>query len=121
MAQKKAHDLQNMTLKKEAMIKALSESMGIVSSAAKKVGICRNIHYEWMKEDSKYKASVEELNNVVLDFAESALMKRIKEGSDACLLFLLKCKGKERGYVEKESAKAEEKNIIVIERVKCED
>jgi len=90
-----------MTLKKEAMIKALSESMGIVSSAAKKVGICRNIHYEWMKEDAKYKASVEELNNVVLDFAESALMKRIKEGSDTCLLFLLKCKGKERGYIEK--------------------
>ena len=41
---------QNPTLKK-AMIKALEKTMGVVSSAAIMVGICRSTHYEWLKQN----------------------------------------------------------------------
>jgi len=34
-------------IKKQAMIEALTDSLGVVTIACKKVGIARNTHYEW--------------------------------------------------------------------------
>ena len=90
---------QNSTLKK-GMLKALEQSLGIVTTAAKIAGIDRGSHYNWMKDDEEYKKSVEALADMVLDFAESQLHKQIKEGSGAATIFYLKTKGKKRGYIE---------------------
>jgi hypothetical protein len=90
----------NDILKKE-MLAALEKSLGIVSSAAKVVGIARSTHYDWMQQDEEYKKKVEELSNIALDFAESQLFQSIKNGSDTATIFLLKTKGKSRGYVER--------------------
>jgi transcriptional regulator of acetoin/glycerol metabolism len=46
---------QNVTLKK-AMIEALEQSLGIVTTACKKVGINRKTHYDWLKTDEDYAA-----------------------------------------------------------------
>jgi len=89
------------TLKKN-MLEALEKTLSIVSTACKMVGISRNTHYRWLKEDPQYEASVTELHNVVLDFAESHLHLQIKEGSVPATLFLLKTIGKKRGYVERQ-------------------
>ena len=48
---------QNVTLKK-AMIEALEQSLGIVTTACKKVGINRKTHYDWLKNDEDYAAAV---------------------------------------------------------------
>jgi hypothetical protein len=90
---------QNPTLKK-GMIDALEKSLGIVTTAAKIVGINRGTHYDWLKDDEEYKAKVEALSDLVLDFAESQLHKQIKDGSGAATIFYLKTKGKKRGYIE---------------------
>tara|TARA_R110001632_G_scaffold70241_2_gene163709 strand:+ start:4003 stop:4383 length:381 start_codon:yes stop_codon:yes gene_type:complete len=86
---------------KAAMIEALEKSLGIVTSACKNVGISRNTHYTWMKQDDVYKESVEDIENIALDFAESQLHKQIKEGNTSGTIFYLKTKGKRRGYVER--------------------
>ena len=86
-------NLQNPTLKK-AMIEALEKTLGIVTTAAKIAGIDRSTHYEWLKNDPEYKAAVESLDDVVLDFAESQLHKRIKDGDTTATIFYLKTKGK---------------------------
>ena len=91
-----------MKQRKKAMLDALEKSLGVVTTAAKNVGIERVTHYRWMEADSEYKAAVEELENVALDFAESHLHKQIKDGSTSATQFLLKTKGKPRGYVEKQ-------------------
>lgn len=90
------------TAQKKAMLQALEQTLGVVTTAAKKIGIDRTSHYYWMKNDEKYKEAVEELSNVSLDFAESQLHKQIKEGSAAATIFYLKTKGKQRGYVERQ-------------------
>ena len=90
---------QNPTLKK-AMLKALEQSLGIVTTAAKIAGIDRSTHYDWLKNDEEYKRDVEGLADMVLDFAESQLHKQIKDGSGAATIFYLKTKGKKRGYIE---------------------
>jgi hypothetical protein len=92
---------QNLTLKKTAMLEALEKSLGIVTSAAKVVGIRRETHYAWLNEDPEYKAAVESLNDIALDFAESQLHKQIQNGNVVATIFYLKTKGKGRGYIER--------------------
>ena len=89
-----------MTLKK-AMIAALEQSLGIVTTACKSVGIERNTHYNWIKEDEYYKAAVDSIQDITLDFAESQLHKQIKDGEVTSTIFYLKTKGKKRGYIER--------------------
>jgi len=112
--QRKAKKAPNtFNTKKEAMIIALENSLGVVSVACENVGINRTTHYNWLKEDSQYKDQVDSINEVSIDFAESQLYKRMKEGSDAAIIFFLKCRAKSRGYIERQEivmSKPEPKN-----------
>ena len=84
------------------MLEALEKTLGVVTTASKMVGIERTTHYKWMSNDKDYKAKVEDLQEVVLDFAESALHKMVENHNPAATLFLLKTKGKKRGYIERQ-------------------
>lgn len=94
------------------MIEALKQSLGVVTSACDAVGISRQTHYQWLKSDEEYAAAVDDIANVALDFAESALYKKIKEGDTASTIFYLKTKGKGRGYIEKQQIEAT--NVIEV-------
>lgn len=98
--------------KKEAMLEALDKSLGIVSTAAKMVGIDRSTHYAWMKSDEDYKKAVDSIQDGVLDFAESHLYKLVKEGNPAATIFLLKTRGKTRGYIERQEIEVQEKKPL---------
>ena len=80
---------QNVTLKKR-MIAALEKTFGVVSTAAPMAGIDRRTHYRWLKSDEDYKQKVEDLENVMLDFAETNLHQQIMEGNTTATIFLLK-------------------------------
>jgi len=84
------------------MLDALRQSLGIVTPACGMTGIDRTTHYKWMKEDEHYKNSVEDIENIAIDFAESKLHLNIKNGDVASILFYLKTKGKKRGYIEQQ-------------------
>ena len=87
---------------KIAMIQALEKTLGVVSSAARIVGIERKTHYNWLETDEAYKLAVKSIEDVAIDFAESQLHKQIKKGSTPATVFHLKTKGKRRGYIEKQ-------------------
>lgn len=91
-----------MDILKKAMIEALEKSLGVVTMAAKSVGIARSTHYNWLKEDEEYRKAVEDLDDIALDFAESRLHQRMKESDTTAIIFYLKTKGKKRGYVERQ-------------------
>ena len=91
----------------KAMLEALEHSLGIVTSACKKVGIGRTTHYEWLKTDEEYKKAVNSIEDVALDFAESQLHLQIQDGSTASTIFYLKTKGKKRGYIERTEVQQE--------------
>jgi hypothetical protein len=86
---------------KKAVLEALEQSLGVVTSACKKVGIGRTTFYGWLADDEEFSKQVEDIENVALDFAESQLHKQIKEGIPTSTIFYLKTKGKKRGYVER--------------------
>ena len=87
---------------KKAMIKALEKSLGIVATAAKAVGIERRTHYRWMNDDDEYRESVELIGDLSLDATESKLFENIEANDTASIIFHLKCRGKKRGYVERQ-------------------
>ena len=100
---------------KKALLEALEKTLGVVTTACKKVGIGRTTYYGWLKEDEEFKSKVEELQNVALDYAESRLHEQIGEGNTAATIFYLKTKGKSRGYVERSDV-----NIGSAERIKID-
>ncbi len=84
------------------MLLALQANLGIVTKSADDAQINRATHYLWLRDDPDYKAAVEEIENVAIDFAEGKLHGLIKNGDTIATIFFLKTKGKKRGYIEKQ-------------------
>jgi len=89
-------------IQKKAMIQAMEKSLGIVTTACRNVGISRDTHYRWMRDDEAYKNEIDSIEGMALDLAESKLHEEILGGNTAAIIFFLKTKGKRRGYVEKQ-------------------
>ena len=87
---------------KDRMILALTKSLGVVSTAANKANIARSAHYEWLTSDPEYKAKVEDIKNLAIDFVESKMFNQIKSGDTALIKYFLSTQGKNRGYVERQ-------------------
>lgn len=88
--------------KKNMMIHALERSLGVVSKAAKHAGISHWTHKKWLKEDPLYANMVEDMRELVLDFAESKLHEQVNKNNVIATIFLLKTLGKSRGYIERQ-------------------
>lgn len=87
---------------KKALLEMLQSSLGVVTAACQKANICRTTFYEWYKADIHFKAQVDDIKEEALDYAETALLKKIKEGNIAAIIFYLKTQGKARGYIERQ-------------------
>jgi hypothetical protein len=87
--------------KKEHFLEAFEQAAGNVSVACKKVLISRETYYRYLKEDPEFKQKCEEINESLLDMAETMLLKQIKNDNTTSIIFYLKTKGKSRGYVER--------------------
>lgn len=110
-----------MDITKEQAIKALEDKHGIITDACASIGLARSTFYKWRDTDPDFKAAIEEIQEVAIDYVESKLFEKIDgvwvEGrgedddgeprtykqppSDTAIIFYLKTKGKGRGYVEK--------------------
>lgn len=91
--------VEERTVKDKAkLLGALEQSMGVVTTACSAVSISRDTHYRWLKEDKKYKAAYDELDNVALDFSESKMFEQIEAGDTSMIKFHLSHRGKKRGY-----------------------
>tara|TARA_R100000781_G_C4080688_1_gene127605 strand:+ start:2276 stop:2665 length:390 start_codon:yes stop_codon:yes gene_type:complete len=110
------------TLKKETLLKSLEGAMGIVSTACATSGISRSSYYKWYKEDDEFRAKVDEIDNVKLDFVESQLFKNISDKKEKSIIFYLQHRGHKRGYIQKQNinltSNEDDINKIEIEIIK---
>lgn len=88
--------------KKKALIEALTQTLGVVTSACKIVGIDRTMFYTYYNEDQEFAKQVRDIQEVAIDFAESKLYEQIKDSNTTATIFYLKTKAKHRGYVERQ-------------------
>lgn len=86
---------------KNALLNAYDKSMGNISSACRTVNVSRETFYRFKREDPDFAERVTEIDESNLDFAETILLKNIREGKETSLIFFLKTKGRDRGYVER--------------------
>lgn len=86
---------------KKSLIESLEKSLGVVTTACKTSGCSRETFYKYYREDEEFKAKVDGVQEIALDFVESQLFKNIKDGKSAEMIFYLKTKGKSRGYIER--------------------
>tara|TARA_R100000773_G_C4218894_1_gene117441 strand:+ start:1751 stop:2095 length:345 start_codon:yes stop_codon:yes gene_type:complete len=108
-------------IKKETILKALENSLGVVTVACKQADIPRSTYYKWLKEDEEFAKAVKEIENIALDFAESQLHTQMKDGSTSATIFYLKTKGKKRGYVERSELDVTSNNERIKINVNLED
>lgn len=93
---------QRTVTKKQAMIDALTVSLGVVTTASRNADVSTTQHYKWMQDDPEYRKKVEEVAEVAKDFVESQLYSQIQDGSTTATIFYMKCKMRDRGYIEKQ-------------------
>lgn len=94
--------------KKRAFLAAYAQT-GNISYAAEAVGMHRNTHYRWLREDEDYVAAYEAAQFEVGDTLEAEAIRRAKENSDTLLIFLLKGFKPDK-YKERISSSVEHKN-----------
>jgi hypothetical protein len=104
--------------RKDAFIEILRANGGNVKQSCIKANIGRSTYYAWIDDDYIFEKRVKNINEELLDFAESKLMEHITNGQLTAIIFYLKCRGQSRGYIEKQVQYARppwEKDEIVIE------
>ena len=87
--------------KKQQFLAAYKSKACNISLTCEAVDIGRSTFYDWLTSDVLFAAAVKEIDESLLDWAESMLFKGIKEGDHTLLIFFLKTKGKSRGYIER--------------------
>lgn len=97
---------------KRALVEALTQTLGVVTSACKSVGIDRTTFYKYLNEDEVFANEVKDIQEVAVDFAESKLHEQIKEKNTTATIFYLKTKGKHRGYIERQEIQQESTSSI---------
>ena len=83
------------------IILAYEKKAGNLSATATALGVSRQTLYDWRKEFPILKSKMEDVEESILDFTESKLLEAIQDGNLTAIIFHLKTKGKERGYVER--------------------
>lgn len=120
MPEQTALVIKKIKVNKIKLIESLEKTMGVVTAGCALAKISRATYYEYVNTDEVFAQAVLDLQNVALDFAESALFKNISNGREASIIFYLKTKGKHRGYVEKMQLDVSNTNYVANEMSKLD-
>ena len=86
---------------KADLLQALANTSGIVSSACKAANVSRMTYYRWYNEDPDFREKADDIKELQKDFAESLILKKMKEGDTTMIIFYAKTQMKDRGYTER--------------------
>ena len=92
-------------LAKSQMLKALAQTVGIVTPALDIADVGRTTYYEWLSDDKEFVKAVDEVEDIALDHSESQLHKAIAKGEERSIHFHLDRKGSGRGYAAQQEIK----------------
>ena len=96
------------------ILQVIAGSGGIVATIAEKLNVTRTTFYNYLKDIPEVAQAVEDEKEAMLDMAEGSLFGLIESGDLGAICFYLKCKGKQRGYIEKQEIVAEVNNRSTI-------
>lgn len=85
----------------EQIANAIEKKAGNITEAAKALRVTRQALHKRIKDDEDLQELVTQQREALVDIAESALLKQIKRGNTAAIIFALKTQGRDRGYIER--------------------
>lgn len=91
----------NQTEKKAEILHALFECYGIVTSACKKIGLCRDTYYQWYRADPEFAKACDATEVSTHGMVQDILLTKILEKDTASIIFYCKTKMKHMGYIER--------------------
>lgn len=96
------------------IINAIRKAEGNLSEASRILGCSRTTVHRYVNEYPTVADAYAEENDKAIDVAEGALMQAVKDGNITAIIFMLKTKGKHRGYVERQEIAGVKDEPIVI-------
>lgn len=97
-------------------INAIYRNKGILAKAARELDVTRRTLYNYMERWPKVREAYEDASDETLDLAEQGLFDAIRAGSLSAIMFVLKTKGRSRGYVERTEMKQIDELEITVKR-----
>jgi hypothetical protein len=97
--------------------KAIKDSKGLYTIISEKLGCSWHTAKKYVESNEETLKAYNSENESVIDFAESKLIENIEDGDVTSIIFYLKTKGKNRGYIEKtqnENTNTETKTINIV-------
>ena len=85
----------------DTIARVYEKKAGNLASTASALNIDRTTLWKMRKENPMLEERLKAIDEGLIDFAESKLLKAISEGNITGIIFFLKTKGKNRGYVER--------------------
>ena len=85
---------------------AYKSNAGNLALTAEALGIDRSTLWEWRKKYPELEKKLSDYDESLGDLAESKLMMAINEGNLTAIIFYLKTKHKNRGYIEGQEIRA---------------
>ena len=85
----------------EMVADAIRAAGGLVTVAADRLGCTPRTVRLYIERYPTVKEAWEDASDRILDFGESKLIEQVKKGEGWAVCFLLKTKGRKRGYVER--------------------
>jgi len=102
MSEPGSKQLEEREHRKQMFLEVYQKKGGIIYLACEAANVGRTTYFDWMRKDPQFAAAIRELDDYLLDFTESKLMAKIQSGNLTAMIFYLKCKGKKRGWVERQ-------------------
>ena len=99
------------------VVEALTKNKGMVYYAAKSLGCSHTTIYNYAKRYASVREAMEAQDGEFVDTAELKLRQAVINGEAWAVLFALRTKGKERGYVERSEVTGKDGNEFVIKVV----
>lgn len=91
-----------LTVKKQALVKAMAVHFSNISRACQACNVSRFSFYEWYRKDTLFREQIDDLRMLLDDNIETtAISKCLNDRDTTMLIFMLKTRMKARGYVEK--------------------
>jgi AcrR family transcriptional regulator len=100
-------------LSKKKVEKAIIRHLGNMSKIAEACGVSRSYIYKYIKKKGMWDL-VEESREMLIDNVEDKAYSVAMKGNPTLLQFLLKTRGKQRGYVEKTETDNTGKQEIIV-------
>ena len=84
----------------EKILKAIYAKFGIVTDVAEACKVSRVTVHQWKREHEWVKEAFVDASEAMLDLGESRLIQKVQRNSLGAICFMVKCRGKDRGYIE---------------------